>query len=70
MDISPFDVLLVLFTTEQCLDCDITEAELHDGSLAAILIGADYEEAEEVLTLVLTSLCYFPSFSAAITKNV
>ena len=47
---TPFEALLVLFAAEHRLGRDIKDKELTDGSLAMILMDADYEEASKVLT--------------------
>ena len=51
MDITPFEALLVLFAAECRLGKDIEEGQLIDGSLSQILIDADFEEADKVLTV-------------------
>ena len=67
-DIFLFDMLLVLFTAERHLDCEITEAELQDRSLSTLLLNVDYEEAAKVLTLSL-KLVFAVSKSSSATMS-
>ena len=48
------------FIAERCLDCDITETELQDRSLATLLLDTDYEEATKgTYILALNLICCF-----------
>ena len=70
-DISLFDTLLVLFTAERCLDHNITEAELQDGSLVTLLLDADYEEAANVLTLSFQlDFCCFQGLKLQLCQHI
>ena len=51
MNITTFEALLVLFAAEYRLGRDIMDNEQVDGSFTNILTDADYEEANQVLTI-------------------